>query len=154
MRHKNKTFPISIQLDGLELTESIISYLTAQFPKAEIEKKFENNTYYIALIQNTNLKKFEKTPPSQSKFIYYLISIRITDELCDVDIQSEVFAMRRRSPKDRLINASIFLGTVGVSMAFPAVIPYAMSGLVGASIVASSNTTEKKIFKFIKDYIN
>lgn len=154
MRHRNKTFPIYKEIDGMELTEAVVSYLSAQFPNSEIEKRFENNTYGISLVQNANLRNTKIRNPSQSKIMCFLISIHMMNGFCNVDIQSETFVLKRGSSKKRLIDAILCVGTLGTIFAFPGIAPYAMSGLVGASIVATANSTEKKIFHFIKDYIN
>lgn len=154
MRNKNKTFPIYREIDGMELTEAVTTYLSAQFPDAEIEKRFENNTYGISFVQNANLKKVEKVTPSQSKIMCFLISIRLMNGLCNVDIQSEAFTPTRKGSKERLMNAALCVGTLGAAIAFPGIMPYAMSALVGASIVAAANSTERKVFDFIKNYIS
>lgn len=150
----SKTFPIYKETDGMELTEAVISYLSAQFPEAEIEKRFEDNTYRISLVRNVYLKKAKKVTPSQSKIICFLISIRLINDLCNVDIQSEVFTPTKKGTKEILMNTALYVGTLGAAIVFPGIMPCAVSALVGASIASGLNSTPRKVFNFIENYIS
>lgn len=154
MRQKSKTYPIHTNIDGMAVTDSVISYLTVQFPDAEIETRYENNIYAISFVQNANLKKTQNVTQAHSKIMCYLISIQLMSGLCKIDIQSESFMLNRRSSKDRIIDAALCAGTVGAIFAFPGIAPYVMTGFAGAGIVAAANSTERKIFNFIKNYIS
>lgn len=154
MRQKCKTYPIHTNIDGMALTDSVISYLTVQFPDAEIETRYENNIYVISFVQNANLKKVQNVTQAHSKIMCYLISIQLMSGLCKIDIQSESFMLNRRSSKDRIVDAALCAGTVGAIFAFPGIAPYVMTGLVGSSIITAAKSTERKIFNFIKSYIS
>lgn len=154
MRKRSKTYHVQANIDGMALVDSVISYLAALIPNAEFEKRYDNNIYAISVVQNVNLKPDKKATKAHTNVMCHLISIQLADGLCKTTIQSEVFTLNRQSPKDRLINAILCVGTIGTIFTFPGVAPFLMTGLVSARIVASANSIERRIFRFIKNYIS
>lgn len=159
MAKKTKKFNLHDKtLNGMELMRSIVCYLTSEYPKAMVESKRERDIYYISLIQNVVVKKATKKKDLQARNVCTFITIHLTDKWCNVDIQGGILSSEKESAGDHLKNAAMGVGVATAALVVPyAALPLLVAGTVGAGIAMhikeASDSVEKKIMDFIKDFI-